>query len=92
MGNRYFKHKFGVELKSMLDLGLVNKDMLRYVQDVRAMGRDLSGHHVVLCKVMLVGAWLKRREVEVGARRIRSEKLREHQYREGYASFMRGRE
>ena len=30
-------------------------------------------------------AWLKRREVVVGARRIRSEKLMEHQYGERYA-------
>ena len=33
------------------------------------MERDLSDHHVVLCKVRLVGSWIKRREVEVGARR-----------------------
>ena len=70
----------------MIDLVLVNRDMLHYVQDVRAvrgMGRGLSDHHVVLCTIRLVGAWIKRREVVVGARRIRSEKLREHQYREG---------
>ena len=38
----------------MIDLVLVKKDMLHYVEDVRAvreMGRGLSGHHVVLCKV-----------------------------------------
>ena len=55
------------------------------MQDVRAMkgmGRGLSEHYVVLCKVRLVRAWIKRREVELGARRIRSEKLREHQYKE----------
>ena len=43
----------------MIDLVLAKKDMLRYVQDVRAergMGRGLSDHHVVLCKVRLVGA------------------------------------
>ena len=49
---------------------------------VRGMGRGLSDHHVVLCKVRLVRAWIKRRELVVGARRIRSEKLKEHQYRE----------
>ena len=49
------------------------------------MGRGLSDHHVVLCKVRLVGAWIKRREVVVGVRRIRSEKPREHLYKEGYA-------
>ena len=45
---------------------------MRYVQDVRAvrgMGRDLSDHYVVLCKVRLVGAWIKRR-VLLGLRRI----------------------
>ena len=41
------------------------------------MGQGLSDYHVVLCKVKLVGAWIKRREVMVGARRIRSKKLRE---------------
>ena len=35
------------------------------------MGQDLSDPHVVLCLVELVGAWIKRREVVVGARRIR---------------------
>ena len=52
------------------------------------MGRGLSAHYVVLCKVMLVGACIKRREVVVEARRIRSDKLREHQYREGYAKSL----
>ena len=69
----------------MIGLVLVKKDLLRYVQDLRAVrgiGRDLSDHHVVLCKVRLVGTWIKRREVINGARRIRSEKLREHQHRE----------
>ena len=49
------------------------KDMLCYVQDVKAvrgMGRGLSDHHIVLCKVRLVGEWIKRREVVVGARRV----------------------
>ena len=83
-----------MEGKSIIDLGLVKKDMLRYVQDaspVRGMGRGLSDHHVVLCKVRLVGAWIKRRGVVLGARRIRSEKLREHQYREEYARSLEGK-
>ena len=69
VGNTYFKHRSlhkytrvargqdGVEVKSMIDLVLVKKGMLRYVQGVsvvRGMGRDLSDHHVVLCKVKLV--------------------------------------
>ena len=44
----------GVEVKNMIDLVLVKKDMLGYVQDVRAvsgMVQDLSDNYVVLCKV-----------------------------------------
>ena len=67
MGNTYFEyrslHKYtrvvrgqdGVEVKSMIDLMLVKKDMMRFVQDVRAvrgMARDISDHYAVLCKVM----------------------------------------
>ena len=66
MGNKYLKHRSwhkytrgargqdGVEVKGMTDLVLVKKDMLRYVQDVkvvRGMGRGISDHHAVLCKV-----------------------------------------
>ena len=46
----------------MIDLVLVKKDMLCYVQDVRTvrrMGQGLSDHHVVLCKVRLVGHGLR---------------------------------
>ena len=48
----------------MIDLVLVKRDILRYVQDVRAVrgiGQDLSDHHVVLCKVRLGGErwWLE---------------------------------
>ena len=68
-----------VEIKSMIDLVLVKRDMMRNVKDVRGMGQGLPDHHVVQCKVRLVGAWIKRREVVVQARKIRSEKLREHQ-------------
>ena len=59
----------------MIDLGLVKKDMLRYVLDVwavRGMGRGLSYRHLVLFKVRLLGSWIKRREVVAGARRIRN--------------------
>ena len=54
------------------------------------MGKDLSDHYVVLCKIRLEGAWIKRREVD-GAWRIRNEKLREHQCREGYAKSLEGK-
>ena len=86
---RVVRGQDGVEVKSMTDL-----DMLRYVLDVKAvreMERSRSDHHVVLCKVMLVLGQIKRREGMVGARRIRSEKLSEHQYREGYARSLEGR-
>ena len=84
-----------VEIKSMIDLVMVKRDMQWYVQDVRVrreIGRGLLDQHVVLCKVRLVEARIKRREVVVGAKRIRSEKLREHQYREGYDSSFEGKE
>ena len=35
-----------------------------------------------------MGEWIKKREVVNGARRIRNENLREHQYREGYAKCL----
>ena len=44
----------GVEIKSMIDLVLVRRDMIQYVEDVRAvreMVRCLSDRYVVLCKV-----------------------------------------
>ena len=84
---RVARSQDGVEVKSIIDLVLVKKDMLRYMQNVRAvrgMGRGFSDHHVVLCKVMLVRTWIKRRDGIVSTMRIRSEKMREHQYREGY--------
>ena len=46
------------------------------------MGRDPSYHHVVVYKVRLVGPWIKIREVVIVTRRTRSEKLREHQYKD----------
>ena len=100
VGNTYFEHKSlhkytmvsrgqdGVEVKSMIDLVLEKEDMLRFVQVMKAMrgmGRGISDYHVVLYKLRLVGTWIKRREVVDGAKRIRGEKLRIHQYRERYA-------
>ena len=105
-GNTYFQHKGllkctrvirdqdGAEIKSMTDLALMKRDMLQYVQDVRVVKgirQGLSDPYVVICKVRLVEAWVKRREVVVWTRRIRNEKLREHQYREGYARFLEGK-
>ena len=56
-----------LDVKSVIDLVLVNKDMLLYVQDVKVvkgMRRTLSDQHVVLCKVRLVGARIKRTDSE----------------------------
>ena len=39
----------------MIDLVLVKRDLLQDVKAVRGMGRCLSDHYVVLCKVKLVG-------------------------------------
>ena len=36
-------------------------------------------------------SWIKRTEVLVGARRIRSEKMIQHQYREGYDRSLKGK-
>ena len=61
---RVARGRDGVEIKSMIDLMLVKKDMLRYVQDVRAvrgMGCVLSDHYIVLRKIRLVAAWIKER-------------------------------
>ena len=51
-----------VEIESMIDLVLVNRDMLCYlynVKAVRGMRQCPSNHHVVLCKVRLVGNGFK---------------------------------
>ena len=79
--NTYFKHKSlhkytkvvrgqaAVDVMNMTDLVLLKEDMLCYMQSVRAvrgMRRGLSDHHVLLCKVRLVGAFIKGREVVNG--------------------------
>ena len=56
------------------------------------MRRGLSDHHVVLCKVRLVGAWIKKREMVVGVRRIRSEKLKDISTEKDMLGLLRGRE
>ena len=42
------------------------------------MGQGLSDHHAILFKIRFESAWIKRREIVYGAKKIRSEKLREH--------------
>ena len=44
--------------------------------------------HVGLHKNRMVGVWIKRRELVNAPRSIRSEKLREHQFMDGYTSFL----
>ena len=56
---RVARGREGVEIRSMIDLVLVKRNMLRYMQDVRAvrgMEHGLSNHYVVMCKVRLVEA------------------------------------
>ena len=43
------------------------------------IGRGISDHYVVLCKVKLVCTWINRREWVNEPVRVRSEKLREQQ-------------
>ena len=48
----------------MINLVLVKKDMVHYVQDVKAVRGiepGISDHHVVLCKIRLIGErwWLE---------------------------------
>ena len=82
-----------VEVKSMIYLVLVKMDMLHFVQDCDGSERNGRGHlrSPVLCKVRFVGTWIKRREVVDEARMIRSKKLIEPQYREGYAWSLEGK-
>ena len=52
--------------------------MMRDVVDVKAirgLNGGLSDHMIVLCKLKLVGEWIKRHDVEPKGRRIRSEKM-----------------
>ena len=77
----------------LLFLAMEHKEHNLFVQDgraVRGMGRGISDHHVVLCKVRLEETWIKRREIVDEARRSRSEKLR-YIYREGYAKSPEGK-
>ena len=61
VGNTYFDHRnlhkykrltrgqYGVEVKSMTDLVLLKKDMLRYVEDVRVVkGWDKASYITIL--------------------------------------------
>ena len=62
--SRVARDQDGVEVKSMIDFVLVKKNILHFVQDVRAvrgMGLGISNPHVVLCKIRFVGSWIKRR-------------------------------
>jgi hypothetical protein len=84
---RVGKDRDGAEVKSMIDVVLVKKEMLKYVMDVksvRGLGMGISDHYIVLCKIKFVGAWMgkKVRRVEVG--RLTSEKLSDQSYKEEY--------
>ena len=79
------KGQDGVEVMIIIDLVMVKKYMLCYVHDGRGMRQSLLDPHDVLC------TWIKRRKVLNEARRIRSGKLREHQYIEGYERCLESR-
>ena len=55
---------------------------------MRGIRGSVSDHYVVLCKVRLVSEWMKRRGVVNEAWRIRSDKLSEHYYVEGYGKYL----
>ena len=60
---RMARDKYGVEVKSMIELVLVKRDLLRYMLDVRAVqgkGRGLSDNHVILFEVRFVGLRVER--------------------------------
>ena len=105
--NTFFDHKSvhkytrvgtgrdGTEVKSLIDVVLVKKEMLKYVMDVksvRGMGMGISDHYIVLCKIKFVGAWMEKkgRGMEVG--RIRSERLSEQSCKEEYSRILVSRE
>ena len=46
---------------------------------------------MLYCVSHVGGTWIERREVVDGARRIGSETLKEHQYREEYARSLKGK-
>ena len=88
VGNTFFDHKSvhkytrvgtdrnGNEVKSLIDLVLVKKEMLKYVMDVKAvrgMGMGISDNYIVLCKIVFVGAWMEKKDRRTEMGRIRSE-------------------
>ena len=54
MYNWVAKGQDGVEVRSMIDLVLVKKDMLHNVQDVKGMGHGLTDQHVVVNGAMRI--------------------------------------
>jgi hypothetical protein len=92
---RVGKSRDGTEVKSMIDLVLVKKDMLKYVMDVksvRGLRMGISDHYIVLCKIKFVGAWMGRKVRRVEKGRIRSEKLSEQGSKEEYVVKLMNKE
>ena len=69
--------------------GAGEEDMLRYVQDLRAVRRmEFKASQIIILYTVNLGWWVHGlREVVNEARRIKSEKLKE-QYIDGYARFL----
>ena len=99
VSNTFFKHKSihkytrvgvgrdGIEVKSMIDLVLVKKEMLKYMLDVksvRCLEMGLSDHYVVLCKIKLVGTWMERKVIRKEVGKIKSEKFSEQGNKDKY--------
>lgn len=105
VANTYFQHKnihkytWSVrrgenECKSLIDLVLVKKEMMRDILDVKAirgLNGGISDHMIVLCKLRLIGSWVKKRQVECKVGRIRSERLTEAVKSQEYVRILEGR-
>ena len=72
---------------SMADFVFMKRDA-KYVHDmqtVRGMKQGTSDRSVLLCKFKLMGIQICKRGEVNGAGRIKSQKLREQHYKEGFA-------
>ena len=75
------------EVKSMIDLILINSSMMKDAYDVRSIRGlvgGLSDHMIVLCRFRLSRVWFRSgKDIQKGSR-VRSEKLREMEKGKAY--------
>ena len=102
VGNTFFKHKDihkytrvgqsrNGEVRSMIDLVLFKRNMLKDVCDVkciRGLSGGLSDHMIVLCKLRVIGTWMRRQEKASEGKRIRSEKLQNEDIRKRFEQLI----